>query len=160
MWTESFSKVCLWKKWAATQAWRMLGIWIGREKPSSWGAEGIKSEKGTKGTSWVTRQVFQKQKPYSSRFLYGSLILKRVLSHFFPSSLEGGHFSAPCRRADGACKDCPNVPAKGGTSSPRGDNLGCTHGIFYDYFLGSVLKTTSRGVGSKAAQWKTILLKK
>lgn len=37
----------------------------------------------------------------------------------------------------------PARPCQGRPSSPRGDNLGCAHGIFYDYFLGSGRKTTS-----------------
>lgn len=115
--------------------------------PPSWvcrGEEGFSDERRAKGTNWVARHVFQVQRDYPSRFFYCYIIVKWVLLHFFsPSSLEGGRFSSHCRSVNSACRDGPARPCQGRPSSPRGDNLGCAHGIFYDYFLGSGHKTTS-----------------
>lgn len=78
------------------------------------GEEGFRDERRAKGTSWVTRQVFQTQRDYPSRFFYCYIILKWVLSHFFsPRSLEGGRFSSHCRSVNSACRDSPR------TSLPR-----------------------------------------
>lgn len=61
---------------------------------------GIRTEKGIKDASWVTQQIFQKQKASPSRFIYYKIIMKRVLSHYLPRCPERGCFSSPCRRAN------------------------------------------------------------
>lgn len=97
----------------------MLGSWVGEQSPPAWGGQlGVRW--GQK-TSWVTHQVFQNQEAYSSRFIYCNIIWKPFIWRpftFFPSSLEGGHFSSHCRNSNSACKDCPHIPAKGGAHLP------------------------------------------
>lgn len=78
---------------------RREGLWESGLAERSPPAGGIKSEKETKDSSWVTHRIFPKQKAYASRFVYCNLILKWVLSRFFLSSLEEGRFSSPRRRA-------------------------------------------------------------